>query len=39
MIRATFAAVPSRLPVLWAKAAVFAMVTLVLMVRRYSGLS
>lgn len=29
MIRATFAAVPSRLPVLWAKAAVFALVTLV----------
>jgi ABC-2 type transport system permease protein len=32
MIRATFAAVPARLPVLWAKAAVFATVTLVLMV-------
>jgi ABC-2 type transport system permease protein len=32
MIRATFAAVPTRLPVLWAKAAVFALVTLVLMV-------
>jgi len=32
MIRATFAAVPTRLPVLWAKAAVFAVVTLVLMV-------
>lgn len=32
MIRATFAAVPTRLPVLWAKAAVFATVTLVLMV-------
>lgn len=30
MIRATLAAVPSRLPVLWAKAAVFAIVTLVL---------
>jgi ABC-type transport system involved in multi-copper enzyme maturation permease subunit len=30
MIRATLAAVPSRLPVLWAKAAVFAAVTLVL---------
>lgn len=30
MIRATFAAVPARLPVLWAKAAVFATVTLVL---------
>ena len=29
MIRATLAAVPSRLPVLWAKAAVFAAVTLV----------
>jgi ABC-2 type transport system permease protein len=32
MIRATFAAEPTRLPVLWAKAAVFAVVTLVLMV-------
>ena len=32
MIRATFAAVPTRLPVLWAKATVFATVTLVLMV-------
>jgi ABC-type transport system involved in multi-copper enzyme maturation permease subunit len=32
MIRATFAAVPTRLPVLWAKAVVFAVVTLVLMV-------
>jgi ABC-2 type transport system permease protein len=32
MIRATFAAVPTRLPVLWAKAAVFAVVTVVLMV-------
>jgi ABC-type transport system involved in multi-copper enzyme maturation permease subunit len=30
MIRATFAAVPARLPVLWAKTAVFAVVTLVL---------
>ncbi len=30
MIRATMAAVPTRLPVLWAKAAVFATVTLVL---------
>ena len=29
MIRATFAAVPARLPVLWAKTAVFAVVTLV----------
>lgn len=32
MVRATFAAVPTRLPVLWAKAAVFAAVTFVLMV-------
>lgn len=32
MIRATFAAVPTRLPVLWAKAAVYATVTLVLTV-------
>jgi ABC-type transport system involved in multi-copper enzyme maturation permease subunit len=32
MIRATFAAVPTRLPVLWAKAAVYATVTLVLMI-------
>jgi ABC-type transport system involved in multi-copper enzyme maturation permease subunit len=32
MIRATFAAVPRRLPVLWAKAALYAMVTFVLMV-------
>lgn len=32
MIRATFAAVPSRLPVLWAKAAVFATTTLVITV-------
>jgi ABC-2 type transport system permease protein len=31
MTRATFAAVPRRLPVLWAKAAVFAVVTFVLM--------
>ncbi len=31
MIRATMAAVPTRLPVLWAKAAVFAMVTFALM--------
>lgn len=31
MIRATLAAVPRRLPVLWAKLAVFALVTLVLM--------
>jgi ABC-2 type transport system permease protein len=31
MIRATLAAVPGRLPVLWAKAAVFAVVVLVLM--------
>lgn len=31
MIRATFAAVPTRLPVLWAKLAVFAAVTFVLM--------
>lgn len=31
MIRASFAAVPRRLPVLWAKAAVFAAVTFVLM--------
>jgi hypothetical protein len=31
MIRATFTAVPKRLPVLWAKAIVFAIVTLVLM--------
>jgi ABC-2 type transport system permease protein len=37
MIRATFAAVPSRLPVLWAKAAVFATVTLVLMVPTVLG--
>ena len=34
MIRATLAAVPRRLPVLWAKLAVFATVTLVLMTRR-----
>ncbi len=32
MIRATFTAVPRRLPVLWAKAGVFGVVTLVLMV-------
>ena len=32
MIRSTFIAVPKRLPVLWAKAAVYAAVTLVLMV-------
>ncbi len=32
MIRATFAAVPTRLPVLWAKALVFAVVTLALTV-------
>ncbi|GAA2030918.1 ABC transporter permease subunit [Terrabacter terrae] len=32
MIRATLAAVPSRLPVLWAKAVVFALVTLVVTV-------
>jgi ABC-2 type transport system permease protein len=32
MIRSSFAAVPRRLPVLWAKAGVFAAVTLVLMV-------
>ena len=32
MIRATLAAVPARLPVLWAKAAVFATVTLALMI-------
>ena len=32
MIRASFSAVPKRLPVLWAKAGVFATVTLVLMV-------
>lgn len=32
MIRATFTAVPKRLPVLWAKAAVYAVVTAVLMV-------
>jgi hypothetical protein len=32
MIRASFAAVPKRLPVLWAKTAVFALVTLLLMV-------
>jgi ABC-2 type transport system permease protein len=32
MIRASFTAVPKRLPVLWAKAAVFASVTLALMV-------
>jgi ABC-2 type transport system permease protein len=37
MIRATFAAVPARLPVLWAKAAVFAAVTLVLMVPTVLG--
>jgi ABC-2 type transport system permease protein len=37
MIRATFAAVPARLPVLWAKAAVFATVTLVLMVPTVLG--
>jgi hypothetical protein len=32
MIRASFAAVPKRLPVLWAKTAVFALVTFLLMV-------
>jgi ABC-2 type transport system permease protein len=32
MIRASFAAVPKRLPVLWAKTAVFGLVTLLLMV-------
>ena len=32
MVRATFAAVPARLPVLWAKAAVFATTTLVITV-------
>jgi len=37
MIRASFAAVPARLPVLWAKAAVFATVTLVLMVPSVLG--
>ena len=37
MIRATLAAVPSRLPVLWAKAAVFATVTLVLTVPSVLG--
>jgi len=37
MIRATFAAVPARLPVLWAKAAVFAAVTLLLMVPTVLG--
>ncbi|MGO4603278.1 hypothetical protein [Terrabacter sp. 2YAF2] len=37
MIRATLAAVPSRLPVLWAKAAVFAAVTLVLTVPSVLG--
>jgi ABC-type transport system involved in multi-copper enzyme maturation permease subunit len=31
MIRATFSAVPTRLPVIWAKAALFAVVTFVLM--------
>lgn len=31
MIRATFAAVPTRLPVIWAKAALYAVVTFVLM--------
>ena len=31
MIRATFTAVPKRLPVLWAKALVFALVTFALM--------
>ena len=31
MIRSTFAAVPTRLPVIWAKAALFAVVTFVLM--------
>jgi len=37
MIRATFAAVPARLPVLWAKALVFAAVTLLLMVPTVLG--
>ena len=37
MIRATFAAVPARLPVLWAKATVFATVTLALMVPSVLG--
>lgn len=37
MIRATFAAVPTRLPVLWAKTAVFAGVTLVLTVPAVLG--
>jgi ABC-2 type transport system permease protein len=37
MIRATLAAVPSRLPVLWAKAVVFAAVTLVLTVPSVLG--
>lgn len=37
MIRATFAAVPSRLPVLWAKAVVFATTTLVITVPAVIG--
>lgn len=37
MIRATFAAVPTRLPVLWAKTAVFAATTLVLTVPAVLG--
>lgn len=37
MIRATLAAVPARLPVLWAKAAVFAAATLVIMVPAVLG--
>lgn len=37
MIRATFAAVPARLPVLWAKTAVFAGVTLVLSIPSVVG--
>ncbi|HEY0560167.1 MAG TPA: ABC transporter permease [Frankiaceae bacterium] len=32
MVRSTFAAVPTRLPVLWAKAALFALITFVIMV-------
>jgi ABC-type transport system involved in multi-copper enzyme maturation permease subunit len=32
MVRSTFAAVPKRLPVLWAKAALFALITFVIMV-------
>ncbi len=32
MIRSTFAAVPARLPVIWAKAAVYAAITVVIMV-------